>query len=214
MSIDAIRENYDHPPFTEADAHPDPIKQFEDWFNEAWKYGSTRTPNAMTLATCTKEGVPSARIVLLKSFDADGFVFFTNHESHKAQELEANPVAELVFYWESLSRTVRIKGAVTPVSREETDAYFKTRPRDSQLGAWASPQSQVIDSRETLHQRFDELTRQYADQDVPTPPHWGGYRIKPTSIEFWQGQTSRLHDRLRYTRNEDPNIWTLQRLAP
>ena len=214
MSIDAMRENYDSPPFLEADAHPDPIEQFRIWFEEIWRSGQQREPNAMTLATCTEVGTPSARIVLLKGYDADGFVFYTNYQSDKAKELEGNPVAALVFYWESLSRTVRIKGTVSRISRAETEAYFKTRPRGSQLGAWASPQSEVLESREALQRRFDEANQKYADRDVPTPPHWGGYRVTPTTIEFWQGQTSRLHDRLRYTRNADKNTWTRQRLAP
>lgn len=214
MSIDAMRENYDSPPFLEADAHADPIEQFRAWFQEVWHNGQQREPNAMTLATCTKNGIPSARIVLLKGFDQDGFVFYTNYESHKAKELADNPNAALVFYWDSLSRTVRISGTVSKVSRAETEAYFKTRPRGSQLGAWASPQSDVLESREVLQNRFDEVSNKYADRDVPTPPHWGGYRVAPHTIEFWQGQTSRLHDRLRYTRNTDSNTWTRERLAP
>ena len=213
MSIDAIRDNYDHPPFTEAVAHADPIEQFRLWFEEAWR-GNGRTPNAMTLATCSKAGIPSARTVLLKGFDQNGFVFFTNYQSDKASDLNENPLVALVFYWQSLARTVRISGTVTKVSREETDAYFKTRPRDSQLGAWASDQSTVIDSREVLHRQFDQVKEKYADQDVPTPPNWGGYRVTPTTIEFWQGQTSRLHDRLRYTRTGDGQTWIRERLAP
>jgi pyridoxamine 5'-phosphate oxidase len=213
MSIDAIRENYDHPPFTEQDAAPDPFKQFGVWFEFA-RQADGRTPNAMTLATCSKAGVPSARTVLLKGYDRDGFVFFTNYQSDKARDLDENPLASLVFYWDTLARTIRIRGTVTKVSREETDAYFKTRPRDSQLGAWASEQSTVIDSRDTLHSRFDQIKEKYAGQDIPTPPNWGGYRVCPTVIEFWQGQTSRLHDRLRYTRRDDGQGWTMQRLAP
>jgi pyridoxamine 5'-phosphate oxidase len=213
MSIDAIRENYDHPPFSEADAHADPIEQFRLWFEDAWR-GNGRTPNAMTLATCSKAGIPSARTVLLKGFDKNGFVFFTNYQSNKARDLDENPLATLVFYWEILARTVRISGTVGKVSQEETDAYFKTRPRDSQLGAWASDQSTVIPSRESLHQQFDQFKEKYADQDIPTPPSWGGYRVTPTTIEFWQGQSNRLHDRLRYVKNNDGQSWTRQRLAP
>ncbi len=213
MSIDAIRENYDHPPFTEADAHDDPIEQFRLWFEQA-RQGNGRTPNAMTLATSSKAGIPSARTVLLKGFDKNGFVFFTNYQSNKARDLDENPTAALVFYWDTLARTVRITGPVIKVSREETDAYFKTRPRDSQLGAWASDQSTVIDNREVLHRQFDQVKEKYADQHIPTPPNWGGYRVTPTTIEFWQGQTSRLHDRLRYTRTGDGQPWTRQRLAP
>lgn len=213
MSIDAIPEHYDHPPFTEQDAHRDPIEQFRVWFDQAYR-ANGRTPNAMTLATCSRSGVPSARTVLLKGFDHDGFVFFTNYQSNKAADLDDNPLAALVFYWNTLSRTVRVSGTVAKVSSQETDAYFKSRPRDSQLGAWASDQSTVIDNREILHRRFDQLKKQYAGQDIPTPPNWGGYRVHPTTIEFWQGQTSRLHDRLRYVRNDDGHTWTLQRLAP
>jgi pyridoxamine 5'-phosphate oxidase len=213
MSIDAIRENYEYPPFTERDAHKDPIEQFKRWFEDAWR-SDARQPNAMTLATCSKDGVPSARVVLLKGFDHEGFAFFTNYQSAKADDLESNPLATLVFYWSQLSRTVRVAGAVDKVSREETDAYFLTRPRDSQLGAWASDQSTVIESRELLHKRFDEVKARYADRDVPTPPQWGGYRVRPTAIEFWQGQANRLHDRLRYVRAGDGVSWTLQRLSP
>ncbi len=213
MSIDAIREHYDYPPFTEQDAQADPFEQFRLWFEQARQAGG-RTPNAMTLATSSKSGIPSARTVLLKGYDTDGFVFFTNYQSNKANDLDENPLAALVFYWDTLSRTVRINGTVTKVSQEETDAYFKTRPRDSQLGAWASNQSTIIADRQTLHRRFDQVKEKYADQDIPTPPSWGGYRVHPTTIEFWQGQSSRLHDRLRYTKNADGRNWALQRLAP
>jgi pyridoxamine 5'-phosphate oxidase len=213
MSIDAIRENYKYPPFTEQDAQPDPIEQFRLWFEQAWRSGG-RQPNTMTLATCSKAAVPSARTVLLKGFDHDGFVFFTNYHSGKAADLDDNPLAALVFHWDTLSRTARVTGTVSKVSRQETDTYFKSRPRDSQIGAWASDQSAVIDSRETLHRRSDQLKKQYAGQDIPTPPNWGGYRVYPTTVEFWQGQSSRLHDRLRYVRNDAGHAWTLIRLAP
>ncbi len=213
MSIDAIRENYDYPPFLENDVHDDPIEQFRQWFEEAWR-SDARQPNAMTLATCSKDGTPSARVVLLKGFDHKGFVFFTNYQSAKAADLEENPKATLVFYWPQLSRTVRISGSVEKVSREETDAYFMSRPRDSQLGAWASNQSSVIENREVLQEQFKQAKQRYEDQDVPTPPHWGGYRVKPKSVEFWQGQANRLHDRLRYVQDGDRKIWRLQRLAP
>lgn len=213
MSIDAIRENYDYPPFVEKDAHKDPIEQFRIWFEQAWR-SDTRQPNAMTLATCSQAGVPSARTVLLKGFDHNSFVFFTNYQSDKANDLDDNPLAALVFYWPQLSRTVRITGAVEKVTRGESDEYFASRPRDSQLGAWASNQSSVIDSRDVLQARFNELKQQYEGRDVPTPPHWGGYRVRPSAIEFWQGQSSRLHDRLRYTRDDRNGGWTIQRLAP
>ncbi len=213
MSIDAIRENYDYPPFLENDVHDDPIEQFRQWFEEAWR-SDARQPNAMTLATCSRDGTPSARVVLLKGFDHKGFVFFTNYQSAKAADLDENPKATLVFYWPQLSRTVRISGSVEKVSREETDAYFISRPRDSQLGAWASNQSSVIKNREVLQKQFEQAKQRYDSQDVPTPPHWGGYRVKPKSVEFWQGQANRLHDRLRYVQDGDRKIWRLQRLAP
>ena len=213
MSIDAIRENYDYPPFTEQDAHPDPVEQFRVWFNDAW-CSDARQPNAMTLATCNKQGVPSARIVLLKSFDHNGFVFFTNYNSAKAQDLDKNPLASLLFYWVRLARTVRISGTVSKVSREATDAYFISRPRDSQLGAWASDQSTAIENRQTLCDRFEQYKTEFQGCDVPTPPNWGGYRVTPSAIEFWQGQANRLHDRLLYTRREGSDSWTIQRLAP
>jgi pyridoxamine 5'-phosphate oxidase len=211
MSIDAIRENYDYPPFTERDAHADPIAQFGVWFDQARSAGCL-LPNAMTLATCSSAGVPSARIVLLKGFDQAGFVFYTNYQSDKADDLEGNPLAALVIYWEKLSRTIRIKGTVAKVTREASEAYFRSRPRDSQLGAWASNQSDVVESRQALHDRFAELKKKYDGQDIPTPDDWGGYRVVPSSIEFWQGQSSRMHDRLRYVRHDTG--WTLQRLAP
>ena len=213
MSIDAIRENYEYPPFSERDAHADPIEQFRLWFDDAWR-SDDRLPNAMTLATCSTDGIPSARVVLLKGFDHKGFVFFTNYQSAKANDLDTNPRASLVFYWPQLSRTVRVAGAVTKVSREDTDAYFLSRPRESQLGAWASEQSTVIENRDVLHKQFDEAKARYTDREVPTPPHWGGYLVQPASIEFWQGQANRLHDRLRYVRTEQGGSWTLQRLSP
>lgn len=213
MSIDAIRENYDYPPFVERDVHADPIEQFRAWFDEVWRTDN-RQPNAMTLATCSKVGVPSARVVLLKGFDSVGFVFFTNYQSAKAADLAENPVASLLFYWPSLARTVRISGEVSKVSRATSEAYFLSRPRDSQLGAWASRQSQTIESREALHARFEQCRTEYEDQDVPTPPNWGGYLVKPGAIEFWQGQANRMHDRLIYTRTGDGRGWELKRLQP
>ncbi len=213
MSIDAIRENYDYPPLTEREVHADPIEQFRLWFDEAWR-SDARQPNAMTLATCSKEGIPSARVVLLKGFDREGFVFYTNYQSAKADDLDANPNASLVFYWTQLARTVRINGTVSKVSREDTDAYFMSRPRDSQLGAWASDQSQVIDSREALYERFEHYKAKFQGRDIPTPPCWGGYVVRPTAIEFWQGQANRLHDRLRYQLKDDGRTWTLERQAP
>jgi pyridoxamine 5'-phosphate oxidase len=169
--------------------------------------------DAVTLATCTRDGIPSARMVLLKGRDRAGLVFFTNYESHKARELAENPRACLVFYWPTLDRQVRIVGTVAKVSREESEAYFATRHRGSQISAWASHQDAVLASRSELDARVEELTREYAEKDVPCPPHWGGYRLVPTSVEFWQSRPNRLHDRLRYTRRADGS-WRIERLAP
>jgi pyridoxamine 5'-phosphate oxidase len=167
----------------------------------------------MTLATATPEGIPAARIVLLKGLDEQGFMFYTNYESRKGQELTANPRAVLVFWWAELERQVRIEGTVEKVEEAEAIAYFQSRPVGSRLGAWASNQSQVIHDRQVLEQRLQELTQQYQDQEIPKPAHWGGYRVIPTAIEFWQGRPSRLHDRLRY-RQESGSQWKIERLAP
>jgi pyridoxamine 5'-phosphate oxidase len=170
-------------------------------------------PNAMTLATATRGGVPSARVVLMKDFDDDGFVFYTNYVSRKSRELDENPVAALSFYWAELERQVRITGRVTKTAREESEVYFRTRPRDSQLGAWASEQSAVISSREILEENMERLVKQYEGREVPLPSYWGGYRLVPDIIEFWQGRASRLHDRLRYTRQSNGE-WLIERLSP
>jgi len=210
-SIADLRQNYTLQALNEADVDPDPIRQFQRWLNQAIA-AELPEPNAMTLATATRDGIPSARIVLLKGLDARGFAFYTNYESRKGQELADNPQAALVFLWTVLERQVRIEGQVEKVAAAETDAYFQSRPLASRLGAWASEQSRVIRDREVLEQRFAELKATYADETVPRPPHWGGYRVIPRQIEFWQGRTSRLHDRLRY-RLEQGN-WLLERLAP
>ncbi|MEK6337488.1 MAG: pyridoxamine 5'-phosphate oxidase [Acidobacteriota bacterium] len=190
-----------------------PIRQFQSWFEEARARGvSEQDATSMTLATATSDGTPDARIVLLKSFDDSGFVFYTNYQSRKGRELSESPRACLLFYWASLWRQVRIEGTVEKISEAESDAYFQSRPLGSQLGAWASNQSEVVATRESLEARYDELQKRFGD-NVPRPPHWGGYRVNPTAIEFWQGQDNRLHDRLRYKLGQDGN-WTIERLGP
>jgi len=190
----------------------DPITQFQHWFDDAVKAGIAM-PEAMTLATSTTEGKPSARLVLLKQVNDEGFVFFTNYTSVKARDLDENPFAALVFYWPLLERQVRVEGTVTRTSSAESDEYFQTRPRDSQIGAIASPQSQRIESREALEQRFRELTERYRERPVKRPDHWGGYRLEPARIEFWKARPGRLHDRILYERQAD-GTWTIARLAP
>ena len=190
----------------------DPIVQFKNWLKQATEAGISE-PTAMTLATTAEDGQPSARIVLLKEVSQDGFVFYTNYESRKGRELAANPRAALVSYWPQLERQVRITGAVAKTSRSESEAYFQTRPRGSQLAAWASSQSSVIPDRDVLEARVKILDAKYAGADVPLPPNWGGYRLRPESIEFWQGRPNRLHDRLRYSR-EPGGGWKIERLAP
>jgi len=189
----------------------DPIKQFHIWFNDAVD-AKLPLPEAMTLATATPDGRPSARMVLLKQVDHDGFVFFTNYHSVKAEQLDANPYAALVFYWSQLDRQVRVEGSVVKTSEQESREYFSTRPRESQIGAWASAQSQAISSREVLEQRAHELEDLYRNQEVACPEHWGGYRLKPERIEFWKSRIGRLHDRILYRRDGD--TWSITRLAP
>ena len=198
---------------TKVTVDPNPIRQFEKWSQEVRAKGVTEQDViSMTLATTTRYGLPCARIVLLKSFDEDGFVFFTNYNSRKANELEENARACLLFYWSAVWRQVRIEGAVERVSPEESDQYFHSRPLGSKIGAWASEQSSAIENREQLEKRFEEFGRKFGD-NVPRPPHWGGYRVKPEVIEFWQGQDNRLHDRLRYALRDDAS-WLIERLAP
>lgn len=189
----------------------DPIKQFQTWLNDAF---AAKLPlaEAMTLATATPDGKPSARMVLLKQVDHDGFVFYTNYNSAKAQQLDANPYAALVFYWPQLDQQVRVEGSVSKTSSEESREYFATRPRESQIGAWASGQSEVIESRTVLEERAAELEKQYCDREIDCPEHWGGYRLKPERIEFWKSRIGRLHDRILYQREGDG--WTITRLAP
>jgi pyridoxamine 5'-phosphate oxidase len=189
----------------------DPFAQFRTWFDEATHAGILM-PEAMTLATATRDGIPSARMVLLKGFDTNGFVFFTNYESRKANELEQNPRAALCFHWTVLQRQVRIEGDVSRVSHEESEAYFRTRARASRIGAWASLQSRRLDRRATLDARVKEFNDRYPGEEVPLPPFWGGYRVTPLRIEFWQGRAGRLHDRLVYT--TDGGGWKTEWLYP
>jgi pyridoxamine 5'-phosphate oxidase len=211
MSIAHLRREYARARLDEQNVDPDPLVQFHKWFDDA-RRAELPEPNAMTLATATPDGVPSARMVLLKAADERGFTFFTDYRSRKGQELEANPHAALVFFWGELERQVRISGTVSRVSREETDAYFRTRPRESRLGAWSSHQSAVLPGREALEARLREVSARHPGEDVPTPPYWGGYVLRPDALEFWQGRESRLHDRVRYQR--EAGGWRIERLAP
>lgn len=190
----------------------DPIELFRLWLDDAVE-AKLPLPEAMSLATVTPDGRPTARMVLLKQVDPDGFVFFTNYQSSKARQLEINPYAALVFYWPQLERQVRVEGRVVKTSAEESAAYFKTRPRESQIGAWASPQSEVISAREVLEQRAHELEEQYCDREIDCPTHWGGFSLKPDRIEFWKGRVGRLHDRILYELQPD-GTWSIKRLAP
>src|SRR5215213_6418852 len=189
----------------------DPIKQFQAWLADAME-AKLPLPEAMTLATATPDGRPSARMVLLKQVDHEGFVFFTNYRSAKAEQLDANPYAALVFYWSQLDRQVRVEGSVTKTSAQESRDYFNTRPRESQIGAWASAQSQAISSRDVLEQRAQELETLYCNREIDCPEYWGGYRLKPERIEFWKSRIGRLHDRILYQR--DGAGWTITRIAP
>ncbi len=197
---------------SESDLDPNPIAQFQAWFDQALAAGIPE-PNAMTLATASADGQPSARMVLLKEVNDDGFVFYTNYSSRKGRELAVNPQAVLVFYWHALGRQVRITGQVTKTSRAEAKAYFQTRPPGAQLGAWASSQSSVLASRDVLEATVSKLEAKYVGKAIPLPPHWGGYRLRPDAIEFWQSRLNRLHDRLRYTRQSDGR-WKIERLSP
>jgi pyridoxamine 5'-phosphate oxidase len=196
----------------ESDVDDDPVRQFARWFEEASAAG-LRAPEAAAVATATPDGAPSVRMVLVKRFDRDGFVFFTNYESRKAEELTANPRAALLFHWEALARQVRLEGPVQRVSAEETAAYARSRPRPSQLSALASPQSRVVSGREELERRVAELSARYDDVTLPTPANWGGFRLAPVVFEFWQHRADRLHDRLRYVPAGDGG-WRIERLAP
>jgi pyridoxamine 5'-phosphate oxidase len=197
-------------PLDRNDLDPDPLRQFERWYRAA--EGAVRAPEAMALATATRDGAPSVRMVLLKGFDADGFVFYTGYESRKGEELAGNPRAALLFYWDPLGRQVRIEGSVERIAREESDAYFHSRPRAAQLAAFASRQSTVLADRNELIERYAQLERDLDGRDVPLPDAWGGFRLVPDAYEFWQHRESRLHDRFRYRRERD--TWTIERLSP
>ena len=209
-TIANIRKDYKLKSLSEDDVQADAIDQFTTWWDEARKSDIDEV-NAMTLATVSS-GKPSARIVLLKGYDKNGFIFFTNYQSNKGKELEENPNATLLFFWKELERQVRIEGLVEKISKEDSDAYFNSRPTGSKVGAWASAQSSVIANRETIEESFLSYSSKFKEGDIPRPPHWGGYIVKPAKIEFWQGRSSRLHDRLLYTK-ENGN-WKIERLSP
>jgi pyridoxamine 5'-phosphate oxidase len=209
--VAALREEYTRTGLAEADVDLDPVVQFRTWFRDALA-ADLHEPNAMILATATADGKPSARTVLVKGYDERGFVFYTNFEGRKARELETNPQCALLFYWGELERQVRIEGRASRVSGEESDAYFMSRPRGSRLGAWASEQSRPVQGRSVLEERVRALEAEYEGREIPRPPFWGGYRVEPHTIEFWQGRENRLHDRLVYLRNEGG--WKIVRLQP
>ncbi|MBS1641653.1 MAG: pyridoxamine 5'-phosphate oxidase [Bacteroidetes bacterium] len=209
-SIADIRTDYKLQTLNEADVAINPFQQFTKWWNQAIQSKVTEV-NAFTLATASKTGKPSARIVLLKGYDENGFVFFTNYNSHKGQELIENPNAAIVFFWNELERQIRIEGTVEKISQQESEEYFHARPAGSQIGAWASPQSTVIPNREILEKNETEYKNKFGE-NIPKPPHWGGFVVKPILFEFWQGRSSRLHDRIQYTPQN--NNWKIERLAP
>jgi pyridoxamine 5'-phosphate oxidase len=211
-NIATIRKEYSMQTLQEANINTDAMEQFGCWWKEALE-SEIEEVNAMTLATATAEGKPSARIVLLKGFNKNGFIFFTNYHSHKGKQIEENPKVCLVFFWKELERQVRIEGTVTKIAAEESDVYFNSRPVESKIGAWASPQSKVISSRQVIEENIIELEKSFAGKEIDRPPHWGGYIVKPLLVEFWQGRTGRLHDRIQYTLLKEGG-WKIERLAP
>jgi pyridoxamine 5'-phosphate oxidase len=212
MTLADLRKEYSLAGLSEKDMARDPFRQFEKWFQEA-EAAKIHEPNAAVLATAARDGRPSARMVLLKAIDGRGLVFYTNYDSRKGRELDANPRACLVFPWIVLERQVIVEGAVAKVAREESEAYFQSRPRASQLAAWASSQSSIISGRDALEEAMKSVEKKYSGAEAPAPPNWGGFRIVPESFEFWQGRRSRLHDRLRY-RREPGGSWLVERLSP
>jgi pyridoxamine 5'-phosphate oxidase len=211
LDASRLRKEYTRAGLVEGDVDPDPIVQFRVWFDKVVD-ADLHEPNAMILATANRDSRPSARVVLLKGYDERGFVFYTNYEGRKARELEANPLCALLFYWGELERQVRIEGRASRISNEESDAYFTSRPRGSRLGAWASEQSRPVEDRSLLEERVRALEAEYGGREIPRPPFWGGYRVEPEVIEFWQGRENRLHDRLVYHRTEGG--WKMERLQP
>ena len=211
MDASRLRKEYTSAGLVEDDVDPDPIVQFHNWFEKVIE-ADLHEPNAMTLATASREGGPSARIILLKGYDERGFVFYTNYEGRKARELEANPLCALLFYWGELERQVRVEGRACRIPGEESDAYFLSRPRGSRLGAWASEQSQPVEDRNVLEERVRALEAEYEGREIPRPPFWGGYRVEPEIVEFWQGRENRLHDRIVYRRTGE--VWKMERLQP
>lgn len=213
MNVADIRREYAWAGLSEEDLAAGPVEQFRLWLEQVRAVEPLEF-TAMTLATADRDGKPSARVVLLKGFDERGFVFFTNYESHKARELTENPRAALVFYWAVLDRQVRIEGTVEKTSREESEAYFDSRPRGSRLGAWASPQSRPVDGRQEIERLLEDAAGRFAESEVPLPDFWGGFRVRHEAVEFWQGRPNRLHDRLRYARGGPEGGWRVERLAP
>lgn len=211
VDVEYLREKFTRRGLHESDLDADPIRQFQRWFREA-EEANIPDANAMTLATATSNGIPSARIVLLKSFDERGFIFYTNYESEKGKVLAENPNAVLVFHWKEIERQVRITGTVSKISREESERYFHSRPRGSQLSAWASHQSEVVAGRDSLELKMKEFKAKFEGKEIPLPPYWGGFCVAPVSVEFWQGRPNRLHDRFRYTLAKGK--WSIERLSP